>query len=135
MRFQAVYGNMGQEWPEKRKGLFKEYLKNTVNKYIEKDVYREMKLGIVGLPKRRKKYIIQFTDKSRSRIRKLSVLYHRPERGRCSGTGFPLEALIGSLQLREDHTGCDRVRRYRRSRKRVHPKGEGLWKPVPREYP
>ena len=27
LRFQAVYGNMGQEWPEKRKGLFKEYLK------------------------------------------------------------------------------------------------------------
>lgn len=36
LRFQAVYGNMGQEWPEKRKGLFKEYLKNTVNKYIER---------------------------------------------------------------------------------------------------
>lgn len=49
MRFQAVYGNMGQEWPEKRKGLFKEYLKNTVNKYIER-TYIEMKLGIVGLP-------------------------------------------------------------------------------------
>ena len=36
LRFQAVYGNMGQGWPEKRKGLFKEYLKNTVNKYIER---------------------------------------------------------------------------------------------------
>ena len=36
LRFQAVYGNMGQERPEKRKGLFKEYLKNTVNKYIER---------------------------------------------------------------------------------------------------
>ena len=35
---------------KKRKGLFKEYLKNTVNKYNRKDVYREMKLGIVGLP-------------------------------------------------------------------------------------
>ena len=35
-----------------------------------------MKLGIVGLPNVGKKYTVQFTDKGRCRICKLSILYN-----------------------------------------------------------